>query len=117
MASMSTEERVQAVSQFLLQSPPGEINDVLNGRFNPFARHQDHVADTPPICTDVRMLVGDDESLEAGVLPALQQYNLEQFTVAEVPGAGHTVRIAYSGLTIRTHLPPLRGACSLLSVR
>lgn len=69
MTSMTTEERVQAVSQFLLQSPPGEINDVLN---------------------DVRMLVGDDESLEAGVLPALQQYNLEQFTVAEVPDAGHT---------------------------
>jgi len=69
MTSMTTEERVQAVSQFLLQSPPGEINDVLN---------------------DVRMLVGDDESLEAGVLPALQQYNLEQFTVGEVPDAGHT---------------------------
>lgn len=69
MASMSTEERIEAVSQFLLQSPPGEINDVLN---------------------DVRVIFGDDESLETGVLPALQQYNLEQFTVAEVPGAGHT---------------------------
>ncbi|KAH9980021.1 F-actin capping protein alpha subunit [Lactifluus volemus] len=68
MASMSTEERVQAVSQFLLQSPPGEINDVLN---------------------DVRTLIGDDEILETGILPALQQYNLEQFTIAEVPGAGH----------------------------
>ncbi|KAI0250971.1 F-actin capping protein alpha subunit [Lactifluus subvellereus] len=65
---MSTEERIQAVSQFLLQSPPGEINDVLN---------------------DVRTLIGDDESLETGVLPALQQYNLEQFIVAEVPGVGH----------------------------
>ena len=54
------------------------------------------------------MLVGDDESLEAGVLPALQQYNLEQFTVAEVPGAGHTVRIIHLGLTIYTHLPLLR---------
>jgi hypothetical protein len=50
------------------------------------------------------MLVGDDESLEAGVLPALQQYNLEQFTVAEVPDAGHTVRRAHSVLTTRTHL-------------
>jgi len=65
---MSTEERIQAVSQFLLQSPPGEINDVLN---------------------DVRTLIGDDESLETGILPVLQQYNLEQFTIAEVPGAGH----------------------------
>jgi len=31
MASMTTEERIEAVSRFLLQSPPGEINDVLNG--------------------------------------------------------------------------------------
>ncbi|KAI0287971.1 F-actin capping protein alpha subunit [Russula brevipes] len=71
MPSMNVlaEERIQAVSQFLLQSPPGEINDVLN---------------------DVRVLIGDDESLETGVLPVLQQYNLEQLTVAEVPGAGHS---------------------------
>jgi capping protein alpha len=111
---MSTEERVQAVSQFLLQSPPGEINDVLNGPIIAFARYQHHVADVPPICADVRMLVGDDESLEAGVLPALQQYNLEQFTVAEVPGAGHTVSTTHSGLTIRTHLRLMRDVCSLL---
>jgi hypothetical protein len=33
MASMSEEEqeRIETVSKFLLQSPPGEINDVLNG--------------------------------------------------------------------------------------
>jgi len=114
MSSMSTEERVQAVSQFLLQSPPGEINDVLNGPFIAFVRYQDHVADAPPICVDVRMLVGDDESLEAGVLPALQQYNLEQFTVAEVPDAGHTVSTAHSGLTFRTHPRLLRDVRSLL---
>ncbi|KAI9463806.1 F-actin capping protein alpha subunit [Russula earlei] len=65
---MTAEEHIQAASKFLLQSPPGEINDVLN---------------------DVRVLIGDDESLETGVLPALRQYNLEQLTVAEVPGAGH----------------------------
>jgi hypothetical protein len=29
--TMDTEQRLQAVSNFLLQSPPGEINDVLNG--------------------------------------------------------------------------------------
>ena len=27
----STEDRVKAAAKFLLQSPPGEINDVLNG--------------------------------------------------------------------------------------
>jgi hypothetical protein len=31
MASISDQERIETVSQFLLQSPPGEINDVLNG--------------------------------------------------------------------------------------
>jgi hypothetical protein len=28
---MDQNERIQAASKFLLQSPPGEINDVLNG--------------------------------------------------------------------------------------
>ena len=51
---------------------------------------------------DVRVLIGDDESLETGVLPALMQYNLEQLTVAEVPGAGHNVC-----------LEPYRGSASL----
>ena len=55
----------------------------------------------PPV-SDVRVLIGDDESLEMGVLPALQQYNLEQFTVAEVPGAGHSVRHRLS--SPRSHL-------------
>jgi capping protein alpha len=91
MASMSEEDqkRIETVSQFLLQSPPGEINDVLNGTVG-------CVFDTPRSRSvsdriDVRVLIGDDESLETGVLPALVQYNLEQLTVAEVPGAGHNV--------------------------
>jgi len=48
-------------------------------------------AHAPFACADIRVLIGDDESLETGVLPALQQYNLEQLTVAEVPGVGHSV--------------------------
>jgi hypothetical protein len=31
---MEATERIQAASNFLLQSPPGEINDVLNGSLN-----------------------------------------------------------------------------------
>ena len=31
---MDATERIQAASKFLLQSPPGEINDVLNGSLN-----------------------------------------------------------------------------------
>ncbi|KAI0771151.1 F-actin capping protein alpha subunit [Trametes elegans] len=47
---------------------PGEINDVLN---------------------DVRNIISDDDSLQAGVLPALREYNLAQFTTADVPGHQH----------------------------
>jgi len=67
---MDQAERLQAVSAFLLQSPPGEINDVLN---------------------DVRNIIADDELLQEGVLPALREYNIEQFTAVDVPGTEHQV--------------------------
>ncbi|KAF7309642.1 F-actin-capping protein subunit alpha [Mycena indigotica] len=65
---MNASERIEAASSFLLQSPPGEINDVLN---------------------DVRNIISDDDSLHAGVLPALKEYNLTQFMTADVPNAEH----------------------------
>ncbi|OJA16840.1 hypothetical protein AZE42_03629 [Rhizopogon vesiculosus] len=65
---MSSDDRIQVATSFILQSPPGEINDVLN---------------------DVRVIVDDDERLEEGVLPALREYNLVQFTTVDVPGEHH----------------------------
>lgn len=65
---MDADERIQAASRFLLQSPPGEINDVLN---------------------DVRNIISDDDSLQTGILPALREYNLAQFITADVPGHQH----------------------------
>jgi capping protein alpha len=65
---MEATERIQAASKFLLQSPPGEINDVLN---------------------DVRNIISDDDLLQEGILPALREYNIEQFTVVEVPDTKH----------------------------
>ncbi|KAG6830393.1 hypothetical protein H0H87_008280 [Tephrocybe sp. NHM501043] len=62
------DERVKVASNFVLQSPPGEINDVLN---------------------DVRNIISDDELLGRGLLPAIRTYNLAQLIVVEVPGAGH----------------------------
>lgn len=32
--TMDSAEKIQAASNFLLQSPPGQINDVLNGMFD-----------------------------------------------------------------------------------
>ncbi|ESK83084.1 capping protein (actin filament) muscle z- alpha 2 [Moniliophthora roreri MCA 2997] len=65
---MDTNARIEAACGFLLQSPPGEINDVLN---------------------DVRNIISDDDSLQEGVLPALREYNLEQFITVDVPGTEH----------------------------
>ncbi|XP_006462689.1 hypothetical protein AGABI2DRAFT_193792 [Agaricus bisporus var. bisporus H97] len=65
---METSERIQISAGFLLQAPPGEINDVLN---------------------DVRSIINNDEELQAGVQPALREYNLEQFITVESPGNNH----------------------------
>ncbi|KAF9242564.1 F-actin-capping protein subunit alpha [Melanogaster broomeanus] len=62
------DEHLEAAASFVLQSPPGEINDVLN---------------------DVRVIVNDDVTLQDGILPALRDYNLAQFIVVDVPGTGH----------------------------
>jgi len=89
---MDSTDRIEAASSFLLQSPPGEINDVLNGMFA--------IASvvlwslTRACCllrTDVRNIISDDESLQEGVLPALVEYNLAQFTTVDVPGTDHQV--------------------------
>lgn len=49
-----------------------------------------HLVSTPsPLgaSNDVRALVGDDSALESGILPALEQYNLEQLVVAALPSS------------------------------
>ncbi|KAG6841975.1 hypothetical protein C0991_004466 [Blastosporella zonata] len=84
------DERVEVASNFLLQSPPGEINDVLN---------------------DVRNIISDDELLGRGLLPAIRTYNLAQFIVVDVPGAGHqsviseVARAAAAAVSTSTSVP------------
>ncbi|KAI0789633.1 F-actin-capping protein subunit alpha [Abortiporus biennis] len=74
---METDERIQTAAKFLLQSPPGEINDVLN---------------------DVRNIISDDEALQAGAATALREYNLTQFITAEVPGHQHQCIVSEAAL-------------------
>ncbi|KAJ7050518.1 F-actin capping protein, alpha subunit [Mycena amicta] len=84
---MNASERIEAASSFLLQSPPGEINDVLNG-----IRRITWSPDRPQLISrpsDVRNIISDDDSLHAGVLPALKEYNLTQFMTADVPNTEH----------------------------
>ncbi|WAR60651.1 hypothetical protein PtB15_9B590 [Puccinia triticina] len=62
----SLQDRLAVASALILQSPPGEVNDVFN---------------------DVRPIVGDDSELERGLLPALAQYNTEQLALVELPNS------------------------------
>lgn len=56
---------ISAVSTLLLQSPPNEVNDVLQ---------------------DLRTIVANDDLLHGadGIRPALRSYNLDQFTVVKL---------------------------------
>jgi len=85
---MNSAERIQAASNFLLQSPPGEINDVLNGLS--MSLQSSRVVLTAKHA-DVRNIISDDDSLQEGVLPALLEYNLAQFITVEVPDTKHQV--------------------------
>ena len=41
---------------------------------------------------DIRNIIADDEALQEGVAPALQEYNVKQFTTVNVPETNHQVR-------------------------
>jgi capping protein (actin filament) muscle Z-line, alpha len=94
---MEPEERVQAACSFILQSPPGEINDVLNGTLDPTAARLSTVLTVVAgDSADVRNIISDDDSLHNGIQPALKQYNMEQFITVDVPGTSHQVRVTFS---------------------
>ncbi len=87
---MDTEQRIAAVSSFLLQSPPGEINDVLLGACRP-----SHFRSAEQRrYSDVRMIIDDDEALQDGLAPALRSYNTTQLIAADVSGVDHQVIIS-----------------------
>ncbi|KAG8897097.1 F-actin-capping protein subunit alpha [Tulasnella sp. 403] len=73
---ISRDEAMSIASGFLLQSPPGEINDVLG---------------------DIRNIIADDAELESGISGALEEYNLTQFTTVDVPNQNHKVIICEEG--------------------
>lgn len=83
------DERIAAASSFILQSPPGEINDVLhdvrvivNG-----VRSAQEVL--PGDHSSVQWTDPQEEKLAQGILPALRDYNLTQFITVDVPGTSH----------------------------
>ncbi|KAI9592041.1 F-actin-capping protein subunit alpha [Syncephalis fuscata] len=69
---ISTEEKLRIISGFLLDSPPGEVTDVLN---------------------DIRALVGEDEAIEEGIADTLKKYNTEQLVTVKLSGQSESAII------------------------
>lgn len=113
----SNDDPMAIASSFLLQSPPGEINDVLSGQSGfqaspPMRRSRPQASPNRPLISihifisfyyrtnlalDVRNIIADDAELEKGIAAALEEYNLTQFTTVEVPGQQHQVIICEDG--------------------
>ncbi|KAJ3195957.1 hypothetical protein HK101_010550 [Irineochytrium annulatum] len=74
--SATDEEKLEILRKFILDSPPGEINDVFN---------------------DVRVLLENDDLLHNGASGAYQQYNTENFLHVTLPGQKHQVLLCAHG--------------------
>jgi len=82
MTDITDTEKVTIAGQFLLNSPPGEFNDVFN---------------------DVRVLIGNDGLLQRGLTKQFEQYNTEQFTPVDLPGHSHKAIVSKHGQVDSTH--------------
>lgn len=69
-------KKVQIASDFIVNSPPGEFNEVFN---------------------DVRVLLGNDQLLKDGGAEAFALYNEEQFTPCPLPDAAEPVLVTPHG--------------------
>lgn len=70
---MDVAEKIETTSCFVLDAPPGELNEVLG---------------------DIKSLVADSPEVVKGLGPALERHNKEQLTAVKLPGASKSVLIS-----------------------
>jgi len=76
MSEVSNEEIIAIANNFLLNSPPGEFNEVV---------------------TDVRGLLRDDSIINETAPTTFREYNTEQFMTVQSPAGDHQVLITKFG--------------------
>ncbi|KAJ3203172.1 hypothetical protein HDU67_010356 [Dinochytrium kinnereticum] len=80
MSQLSDDEKLSIIREFILDSPPGEINDVFNDA---------HLLASARV--DVRALLDNDSLLQAGVADTFAEYNTEHLLSVALPGSSHQV--------------------------
>eukprot|EP00771_Trimastix_marina_P002535 gnl/Trimastix_PCT/367.p1 GENE.gnl/Trimastix_PCT/367~~gnl/Trimastix_PCT/367.p1 ORF type:complete len:298 (-),score=88.70 gnl/Trimastix_PCT/367:99-992(-) len=82
LGEVTAEEKQQIATNFILSSPPGEENEVLNA---------------------VRTIVADDSVLDSSIFDILRTYNTEQMIPVAVPDTDEKVLITQHGEVDPTH--------------
>ncbi|KAF8422655.1 F-actin-capping protein subunit alpha [Tirmania nivea] len=70
---MDVAEKIETTSNFVLDAPPGELNEVLG---------------------DIKSLVVDSPEVVKGLGPALERHSKEQLTAVKLPGASKSALIS-----------------------
>lgn len=84
-APLTDEQTAAIASEFLLNAPPGEFNEVFN---------------------DVRTLMNNDDLLKTKCTAAFSQYNKEQFHVVDLPDGTKSLITRYGDLGDNKFLDP-----------
>ena len=90
----SEQDKLKIISSFLMKSPPGEFNQVLNGidfgfcvGFSSFNASY----------LDIRALVKNDMLLQKQTNSILAEYNMDQFAMVDLPGQNYQAVVAKIG--------------------